>query len=293
VIRLVRADADLLDAAIAGDDALARALGHPVAPGWASFREALAPQRDLLAADPERAAWGTRLFVTEEPPELVGWGGFKGPPADGVVELGYEIADDRRGRGLATAAVYAMLGEAFADARVSEVVASTLAERGPSTRVLEKAGFRFAGDDHEDGVATWRHSLARPASVDTVRDGIAAFNRRDFDAALGPARDDVTWEPFLSRLDTPLLLGKDEIRTAWESQVQALDLRVEPDALIPVGDRTVVVPARSLGRGSGSDVPVSASVVFVWEADDDGRFARVRTFESLDQALAAAGAGAG
>jgi hypothetical protein len=39
---------DLLDAAIAGDDALARALGHPVVPGWATFTTALARTRDEL-----------------------------------------------------------------------------------------------------------------------------------------------------------------------------------------------------------------------------------------------------
>jgi [ribosomal protein S5]-alanine N-acetyltransferase len=58
VIRLVRADVELMDAAVAGDDALARALGHQVVPGWATFREALPLVRDGLAADPGRAAWG-------------------------------------------------------------------------------------------------------------------------------------------------------------------------------------------------------------------------------------------
>ena len=32
-------------------------------------------------ANPEGTRWGTRLFVLDEPPTLVGWGGFKGPPA--------------------------------------------------------------------------------------------------------------------------------------------------------------------------------------------------------------------
>jgi hypothetical protein len=41
VLRLVRADLDLMDAALAGDDALARALGLEVVPGWVSFTEAL------------------------------------------------------------------------------------------------------------------------------------------------------------------------------------------------------------------------------------------------------------
>jgi ribosomal-protein-alanine N-acetyltransferase len=164
VIRLIRAELHLLDAALAGDDALARALGHRVVPGWATFASALEPTRDALAADPGGSAWRARFFVAGDPPELVGWGGFKGPPRDGVVELGYEIAEARRERGLATAATRAMLGEAFADRRVTTVIAHTLPERNASTRVLEKAGFRCDGEDRENGELVWRFSLARPAS---------------------------------------------------------------------------------------------------------------------------------
>lgn len=161
MIRLVRADPGLLDAALAGDDALARALGVQVVPGWVSFTAALEHTRDAVAAEPSSTEWGTRFFVTDEPLELVGWGGFKGPPQDGIVELGYEIAEAREGRGLATAAAEAMLEEAFADEQVTAVIAHTLAERNASNRVLEKAGFSFDGEAEEDGEPVWRFRLAR------------------------------------------------------------------------------------------------------------------------------------
>jgi len=153
--------AALMEAAIAGDEALATALGHPVAPGWISFTEALAPTRDSLAADPERAAWGVRFFLAGEPPELVGWGGFKGPPASGTVELGYEIAAGRRRQGLAGGAVRAMLAEAFADPEVTMVIAHTLPEPNASNRLLERAGFLHEGvaDDGEE--VAWRFGLTR------------------------------------------------------------------------------------------------------------------------------------
>ena len=105
------------------------------------------------------AGWAT--FVSGEPPELVGWGGFKGPPKHGVVELGYEIAASRRGRGLATAAARAMVSEAFADTRVTAVIAHTLAERNASNRVLENVGFRYDREAHDDGELVWRFTLAR------------------------------------------------------------------------------------------------------------------------------------
>jgi ribosomal-protein-alanine N-acetyltransferase len=162
VIRLVPVTMDLIDAAITGDDALALALGHGVTRGWLTFREALPVTRNALAASPAGSPWGARLFVSGEPPELIGWGGFKGGPEGGAVEIGYEIAESRRGRGLATAAARAMVAEAFADPQVMRVIAHTLPERNASNRVLEKIGFSYDGDDREDGELVWRYALIRP-----------------------------------------------------------------------------------------------------------------------------------
>jgi RimJ/RimL family protein N-acetyltransferase len=161
MVRLVRAELHLMDAALAGDDTLAESLGHYVVPGWVTFTDALGPTRDAVAANPDGLAWGTRFFVAGDPPELVGWGGFKGPPRNGVVEIGYEIAESRRDRGLATAATRAMVAEAFDDQGVKVVIAHTLAERNASNRVLEKSGFSYDGEAREGGEIVWRYSLRR------------------------------------------------------------------------------------------------------------------------------------
>jgi [ribosomal protein S5]-alanine N-acetyltransferase len=171
VIHLVPVTTDLLDAAIVGDDALQGALGHDVTPGWMTFREALHVTRDALAAAPENSAWGARFFVSDEPPELIGWGGFKGPPEAGVVEIGYEVAEGRRGRGLATAAARAMVAEAFADEQVIRVIAHTLPQRNASNRVLHKVGFSFDREDREDGELVWRYALDRPPAQDAGSPG--------------------------------------------------------------------------------------------------------------------------
>jgi RimJ/RimL family protein N-acetyltransferase len=159
---LIRADRRLMDAAVEGDDALARALGHAVTPGWATFRGALRGTRDALCAGEQAPGWGARLFVSGKPPVLVGWGGFKGPPAGGTVEIGYEIAEGLRGRGLATAAARAMLAEALADARVTRVIAHTLAEPNASNRILESLGFTLADVVEQDGERVWRYALDVP-----------------------------------------------------------------------------------------------------------------------------------
>ena len=153
MVHLVRPDARMLGAARDGDEALASALGHAVVPGWATFRGALQSARG--------SAWGTRFLVTGDPPELVGWGGFKGAPRRGVVELGYEIAESHRGRGLATAAARAMLVEAFANPRVIAVIAHTMPEQSASTRVLEKAGFRREAQVEQAGTTVWRFRIER------------------------------------------------------------------------------------------------------------------------------------
>jgi ketosteroid isomerase-like protein len=128
-------------------------------------------------------------------------------------------------------------------------------------------------------------------NVDKVRSGIEAFNRRDFDAALVHLRDDVTWERFLSRAEapTPVVRGKEELRAAWESQVEAVDLRGEPEEFIPVGDDTVVVPVRMVALGSGSELALTASVTWVYTFGDDGLCSRVEAFDRREDALTSAG----
>jgi ribosomal-protein-alanine N-acetyltransferase len=161
-LRLITPGLALLDAALVDPTRFARMLGAEVADGWEVFPGALVAVRAAVADDPGSARWGTRLFILDEPRTLVGWGGFKGPPRDGVVELGYAIAPAWERRGLATMAARALVEEAFASEEVSAVIAHTLAQPGPSVRVLEKAGFSRDGAtvDNEDG-PLWCHRLMR------------------------------------------------------------------------------------------------------------------------------------
>jgi ribosomal-protein-alanine N-acetyltransferase len=165
-VLLVPAELHLVAAALAGDGALADAIGYRVADEWATFPGALRAVHDQLVADPASAAWGSRFFVSGEPPHVVGWGGFKGPPVDGTVELGYEIAAGLRGQGLATAAARAMLDEAFAHPEVATVIAHTLAEPNASNHILTKLGFHHTGEIVEDGERVWRFERGRAPGTD-------------------------------------------------------------------------------------------------------------------------------
>lgn len=157
LVRLLIPDLAVLDAALDGDGALGRALGCAVADGWAVFPGALERTRDAVAADRGSIRWGTRFFVVDEPRTIVGWGGFKGPPRDGAVELGYAVAPAWEGRGVATAAVRELLREAWAAPAVQAVLAHTLAGPRASVRVLEKTGFvHDAAVEHDELGTLWR-----------------------------------------------------------------------------------------------------------------------------------------
>ena len=124
-------------------------------------------------------------------------------------------------------------------------------------------------------------------NVDKVRRGYDAFNRRDFDAALSDVDESVTWRPIFS-IDAALLEGTEEVRASFLRTVESLDLRIEVEELIPVGDETVVAIAKWTGRGSGSGTPVGQTAVQVFTLED-GRLVKVESHLSKREALEAAG----
>lgn len=163
-LRLVNGTLALLSAALEGRSALEAQLGASVAEGWEGFPEALPILRATYQRKPEGQTWGSLFFIEPEGPTLVGFGGFKGSPSpDGVVEIGYAIAPAFRGQGLATDAVTQMVQRAFADVAVRAVDAHTLGHDNPSTRVLQKTGFRKVAEieDPDDG-PIWQWRLDRP-----------------------------------------------------------------------------------------------------------------------------------
>jgi len=146
------------DALLAGEDVFIDRYGMPVAPGYLDFPDVLPTMRAALAGGtpPE---WYSHLIVHRETITVVGFGGFKGPPVDGEVEIGYSIAPAHRRRGHATSAVVQLLARALVGG-VRVVSAHTLAEENPSTRILTRAGFAMTEvvADEELG-EVWRWEL--------------------------------------------------------------------------------------------------------------------------------------
>jgi RimJ/RimL family protein N-acetyltransferase len=138
--------------------------GLRLAPGGVDAPEVLAIVRGLAARLRETHDRGAWMMV--EDGEVVGLCSYLRPPdAAGGVEIGYGVAETRRGRGCATRAVAAMLGEARADPAVSVVLAATAVANLASQKALERNGFARTGVDidPEDGeVIRWRFELAIP-----------------------------------------------------------------------------------------------------------------------------------
>ena len=149
-----------IEALIDGDAAFTERFGIAVIEGWAGFPEALPHALDAARrhnADP----WGSHVFFDDDG-ALVGFGGFKGPPIEGEVEVGYAIAPARQGRGLATTATRTLIDRARERA-ATRVVAHTLATPNASTAVLVHCGFTHTATiaDPDGGLDddVWRWEL--------------------------------------------------------------------------------------------------------------------------------------
>lgn len=88
-----------------------------------------------------------RISLRPDGPAIGGIG-FKGPPQNGVVEVGYGLAPSARSNGYATEALRAIVDLAAA-LDVVTIRADTDLDNLASQRVLEKAGFRRVREDRE------------------------------------------------------------------------------------------------------------------------------------------------
>ncbi|MGB7220710.1 MAG: GNAT family N-acetyltransferase [Vicinamibacterales bacterium] len=172
---LVPATVAHLRAEIEGCDALARSLGAGVPLSWPPplyDADAIRFALNWLVEHPSDAERGFAFYyfvlrgTAGASPLLIGAGGFKGAPdAAGIVEVGYSVLAEHQRQGYATEAVVGWVDFAFASSEVTAVMAQTLASLGPSIRVLEKAGFRFAGagadPDAPPGEEVVRYEMSR------------------------------------------------------------------------------------------------------------------------------------
>lgn len=161
-LEIIPCDTEILKAAIRGDDTLAKKINVNVQENWTEFGVgALQYALDRLIESDQEKNWWTYFPIHKQDNRLIGSGGYKGKPTtDGIVELGYEIAPKYRNLGLATEMTKGLIENAFRDERVKSIIAHTLGQENPSTKVLQKCGFKMVEElnDPDDGLI-WRWEL--------------------------------------------------------------------------------------------------------------------------------------
>lgn len=115
-----------------------------VSPDWLARMRASAP------GDPWAFAFRA---LHRETGEEIGTCSFKGPPANGVVEISYATNPEHQRQGYATEAAKALVDFASSRPGVHLIRAHTLPTGDISKRVLARCGFRYVGEtvDPEDG----------------------------------------------------------------------------------------------------------------------------------------------
>ena len=134
-------------------------LGLP--PGGLEDPAVLPIVRRMTARLREAGCRGSFLMIQDD--EVVGTCGYKWPPRNGVVEIGYGVAAARRRLGHATRGLAALLDWARRDPAVGVVTAETAVGNYASHRVVTANGFAQAGSryDREDGdLFLWRLEVA-------------------------------------------------------------------------------------------------------------------------------------
>ncbi|HYE51583.1 MAG TPA: GNAT family protein [Azospirillaceae bacterium] len=118
----------------------------------ADVAETRAMLEGMVAEDGTSRMWA----VTLDGGRCLGWTSLHG--AEGrLVSVGYILAREARGRGLATEAVRASLAYAFQDWDMHRVEANLDPRNGPSAALLERLGFTREGVRREDFLLAGRY----------------------------------------------------------------------------------------------------------------------------------------
>lgn len=118
---------------------------------------------DRMKREPQQAFWYRPAHLSANG-IWVATGGFKGPPHDGIVEIGYRVHPHYRRRGHASSLVrwLCRVADEQGLTRVLAVTASTnLASQG----VLAQNGFVHTGDflsDSQQWLQRWQYSVPEP-----------------------------------------------------------------------------------------------------------------------------------
>jgi ketosteroid isomerase-like protein len=125
-------------------------------------------------------------------------------------------------------------------------------------------------------------------NVDKARDFLAAYNRRDYDAAVRFFDPEIEWVlPAQQRSDS--CRGPDEIKRFWEGLDETFEeLRLDPQEAVDAGEQ-VAIRLRYFGRGKGSGAEIESELYHQVTTFRGGMMVRMEYFTSWAEALEAVG----
>jgi [ribosomal protein S5]-alanine N-acetyltransferase len=150
-LRLENGTPEMVEAWLNDEPKLAALLRANISANWTeNGPEVIQWVLDGLLSKVQPPEWMMYFTILTETNELIGTCGYKGPPnADGMVEIGYEVAAAYRNRGFATELAGGLTQHALANPAVQYVQAHTLAEENASGQVLQRNGFTKIGESND------------------------------------------------------------------------------------------------------------------------------------------------
>ena len=126
-------------------------------------------------------------------------------------------------------------------------------------------------------------------NVEVVRTLLGAFERADYEAALGALDSEVEWQvPPGVAIGREVYRGRDAVQRGFAEWLAAWEtFRFETGEMLDYGDH-VVVAGMQIGRGRGSGVDVSFPTFHVFTVRG-GKVTRHRSYRERSQAVEAAG----
>jgi len=125
-------------------------------------------------------------------------------------------------------------------------------------------------------------------NVDKARAFIAAYNRRDYEAAVESFDPGIEWV-LPARQSADSCQGPDAVIHFFEDLDETFDeLRLEPQEFVDAGDR-VATRLRHHGRGKGSGAEIDEELYHQVVTFREGTIVRIEYFSSWPEALAACG----
>jgi ketosteroid isomerase-like protein len=127
-------------------------------------------------------------------------------------------------------------------------------------------------------------------NVAKARDFIAAYNRRDFEAAVESFDPEIEWV-LPARQSSDSCRGPEEVKRFWQGLDETFEeLELKPREFVDAGEQ-VATRLRYFGRGKESGAEIEEDMYHQVATFRAGRIVRMEYFTEWPEALKAAGLG--